>query len=310
MLYTKIRMDFKYAEKGRFYRVVLIKGNPDLLKLGIALGSSAGCEFEHYFIFAIEKKKICYVPAAMMDDDFGGTRALIKHNMDELPDEFEFVYDLGDDWAFECKRYKKKVEFDSDKDIVVIEGAGQGIWEDNIGTLYDYLDGKIDKDCDKEDGKKGIYKPWNVDIDKFSDFDLPLDLDKTNEFVNTLYPADCAVILQNENDFIKQNKIDLKDRPVKNPAKDMAMKAQDHFLEGVDKDIDAQLKGVPFVKKAYNDLKKIFEPGIARSVIQMVYLKVFMISFSTVTKFESSRYEKELKDTVQYLKTVEKGSFF
>ena len=35
MTYTKIRLDFNYEPKGRFYRVVLVKGNPDLFERGI-----------------------------------------------------------------------------------------------------------------------------------------------------------------------------------------------------------------------------------------------------------------------------------
>ena len=35
MEYTKIRLDFKYAEKGRFYRTVLVRSDLDLESIGI-----------------------------------------------------------------------------------------------------------------------------------------------------------------------------------------------------------------------------------------------------------------------------------
>ena len=47
-------------------------------------------------------------------------------------------------------------------------GAGVGIWEDNIGTLYTYLEGDISPDFNGEDEERGIYKPWNLSIDRNS----------------------------------------------------------------------------------------------------------------------------------------------
>ena len=51
MKYTKIRMDFNYPVKDMFYRADLIKGNPDLLRLGATLGETLGVEFTHDFHF-------------------------------------------------------------------------------------------------------------------------------------------------------------------------------------------------------------------------------------------------------------------
>lgn len=76
-----------------------------------------------------------------------------------------------------CKKYKRKVELDSKEDIIVLTGAGQGIWEDNIRSLYALFSGEISPLENHEDENKGIYFPWNFEIEKFGDFDMPLDLE-------------------------------------------------------------------------------------------------------------------------------------
>ena len=99
----------------------------------------------------------------------------------DLPERFIFEYDTGDGWDFECKIYKKEVikEIEDDEDIptgFVLDGKGMGIWEDNIYSLYAYLNNEIDKDYNQEDEERGIYKPWNFDINKYSEFDDPIDI--------------------------------------------------------------------------------------------------------------------------------------
>jgi len=97
-----------------------------------------------------------------------------------------FIYDTGDGWDFDCKIYKRIVvkTVDDEEEIptgFVLEAKGMGIWEDNIGSLYAYLEGEIDKDYNEEDEDRGIYKPWNFEIDKYSEFDDPIDIEELNE---------------------------------------------------------------------------------------------------------------------------------
>ena len=40
---------------------------------------------------------------------------------------------------------------------------------------------KMDKDYNKEDENRGIYEPWNFDIDKYSEFDDPIDIEELND---------------------------------------------------------------------------------------------------------------------------------
>ena len=181
MEYTKIRLDFKYAEKGRFYRTVLVRSDLDLKSIGTAFVYALGGTLEHCFLY--RSKGVSYFPYEWIEDFYNIENCLPyeEASLDDLSDTFSFEYDTGDGWDFVCKKYKRKVNLDSERVIIVLEGAGMGIWEDNIGTLYTYLEGEIDKDYDGEDEERGIYKPWNFDIDKYSEFDNPLDIEALNE---------------------------------------------------------------------------------------------------------------------------------
>lgn len=122
MTYTKIRLDFNYEPKGRFYRVVLVKGNPDLFERGIQLGMAVGASFEHGFLIVSTKRDDCYVIAPFMEDSRVEYKYLRNYHLDDLENTFRFKYDTGGGWDFVCKRYKRKIELDSDKEIILLEG--------------------------------------------------------------------------------------------------------------------------------------------------------------------------------------------
>lgn len=208
--YTKIRLDFKYGPKNRFYRTILVKGNPDLFKLCVSFATSLGATFEHCFLIRC-KDKIEYVMAAFMQEPIEGYRYLRKYHLSDLPDSFSFEYDTGDGWDFQCKKYKKEVENKSNTDLVLLEGQGQGIWEDNIVSLYALFNGEMSPDFDGEDEEKGIFKPWNFVISKYSDFDLPLNIEEINESLSDDFEANYQEMLLHEKDYIKQNKVCLED---------------------------------------------------------------------------------------------------
>ena len=161
MRYTKIKMEFKGYED-RFYRVVAIKGNPDLFKLCVYLLTAVGSTFEHCFL--INLSDASFVMAHFMEQPMHGYKHLMNYYLDDLVEQFQVEYDTGDGWYFNCEVLGKPIEINSSKDIILLEGKGQGIREDNIFTLWEYLDGKIDNDFDKEIPEEGIYKPWNCDI--------------------------------------------------------------------------------------------------------------------------------------------------
>lgn len=190
--YKKIRADFKYAEKGRFYRVFLVREDVSLPELGEFIVTIFGGTMEHFFLF--HEQGIDYVDESWLEecDEWVGYS---DKSLLDLGDKFEFDYDTGDGWDFDCKVYKTEVikEFEEEDEELwpfgfVLEGKGMGIWEDNISSLYAYLNGEIDKDFDGEDEELCVYKPWNFEITKYSEFDDPIDVDKLNNIAMYFIP--------------------------------------------------------------------------------------------------------------------------
>ncbi len=211
MVYTKIRIDLEDGPKNRFYRVVLVKGDPDLFELGTYFGLALGATFEHCFLFENLKRDKSYVMGSFLEDRiFDGDVYLRKYHLSELDDTFRYVYDTGDGWNFICKRYKTKVNVKSKQDIILVSGEGQGIWEDNIHSLWALFDGDIDPEDNIDYLDEGIVKPWNFEIEKYGDFDLPLDTEKMNEeLANARDKYD--ELLEQEIKYIESSSIDVWD---------------------------------------------------------------------------------------------------
>ena len=193
--YLKIRADFKYAKKGRFYRTFLVRDDIGLGELGELIVEIFGGTMEHFFMYRTKDKS--YIPSSWMEqwNTLGSTRnePFKDKTILDLPETFMFIYDTGDGWDFDCKIYKQIVtkNIDDEDDVptgFVLDAKGMGIWEDNIRSLYAYIDGEIDKDYSEEDEERGIYKPWNFDINKYSEFDDPVDIEELNDRAMYFYP--------------------------------------------------------------------------------------------------------------------------
>lgn len=92
-----------------------------------------------------------------MSDLMPGYKYLANYTLNDLGDTFCYEHDTGYGLDFACKKYKRKVDVDSKKDIIVLECAGLGIWEDNISSLYALFSGKISPLLDEEDANKREY---------------------------------------------------------------------------------------------------------------------------------------------------------
>ncbi len=178
MVYKKIKIGF-HNYNNRFNRTILVREDINLIELGCVICTSLRAEFEHYFLFI--RNDLYYTPDCFIESPLSyyiNEVPMKKYQLKDLGDEFTFLYDTGDNWEFDCKVYKKTVKIDEDyKFAYLLNGKGQGIWEDNIQTLTMYLDGEIDPNCNEENEDKGIYFPWNFIIDKYLDFDTSFDLD-------------------------------------------------------------------------------------------------------------------------------------
>ncbi|MCI5670595.1 MAG: hypothetical protein SOR23_06720 [Candidatus Enterosoma sp.] len=209
MTYTKIRMDF-YAQptKNRFYRVVLVKGDPDLFKLSVMLLTAVKSEFEHCFLLH-ENPKSSYVMAPFMEEPMYGYKYLGYYHLSDLPEKFTLEYDTGDGWEFNCTKYKETVDLNFRRDIIILEGAGYGILEDNIHTLYDYFNGKINPHSSECNEDEGYFLPFQFDT--YGDFDLPLNIRKENDDLQRLFKSNYRQILESEKDYIEDTGVCLDD---------------------------------------------------------------------------------------------------
>jgi len=185
MKYKEIKVSFKY-NKSRLYRVLEVKEDISLLQLGFVIVNAFGGTFEHYFLF--RDNKYNYVPRSFLEDfALDNDVPLVDYKMKDLPDKFEFDYDTGDGWDFivEVKDKELIKEEPEDDDLYVayiLKGKGQGIWEDNIRTLYAYFDGELEDD--KEDPENGFYFPWNFEIEKYSEFDNPINIEDIQDAIS------------------------------------------------------------------------------------------------------------------------------
>ncbi len=73
----------------------------------------------------------------------------------------------------------------------MIEGAGQGIWEDNKRSFLMHLRGEIDKDSKKKAKIGGTYLPFNFECKKYGDFDFPPGLVKLNKELGGKFVSAC-----------------------------------------------------------------------------------------------------------------------
>ena len=112
-----------------------------------------------------------------------------KYCVNDLNDRFSFIYDFDSHWIFDGE-VLEEVELEQKKEVILLDGKGQGIWEDRIKTLYAYFEGKLDPDSLDEDEENKFFKPWNKRLTKFGDFDTAFDLDYEKEMFFASYKCD------------------------------------------------------------------------------------------------------------------------
>lgn len=181
MKYVKIKVSFRYAPE-RLYRVLLVPENVNLLRLAQIIGESLHVEWDHLFQFRC--KDTCYILDVYDDFEMGMTfsddRSMMDHTIVALGQKAYFEYDFGDGWDFEVKIYKRLVNREEEREAILLEGKGQGIWEDSISALFSYFRGDFDEydNSSEEDEEMLNLLPWNFENEHFRDFDAPLNIEK------------------------------------------------------------------------------------------------------------------------------------
>ncbi|MDO4194489.1 MAG: hypothetical protein Q4D24_14450, partial [Erysipelotrichaceae bacterium] len=186
MQYTKIKASCTRA-KDRLNRTFLVRPDIDLETLGCVICTGFHAEYEHAFLFHVHKT--AYVPDSWLEDYLTDFLSMKGRTLSDLGPSFRFTYDTGDNWEFECKVYKRPVDYASDEIAVIIDGAGAGIWEDNAWSFERYLDGEIPPETYEDLEDIEWYMPWNLDLDQVGDFDM-FDLEDEQERFIDLLPLD------------------------------------------------------------------------------------------------------------------------
>ncbi len=208
MKYTRISIKFDEFED-RFNRTILVKENVDLFKFETFLAFILKSEFEHLYLIYTRNEE--YVTAPFMMDAIKRVKKYSgNYKLSDLPKNFEFVYDLGDYYSFNCKK-EGVVEIDSRKTFILESAKGQGIWEDNSYSLCAYLSGEIKPSKRTNDTQNGYFLPWNFDNKTFGDFDKEIDIEKENERISEDFPKVLAYIKKCEKEYIEKNNISLDD---------------------------------------------------------------------------------------------------
>ena len=290
MKYKKVRIDFKYCEKGRFFRTFLIKEDLNLVDLGCAFVTALEGVFEHNFVFYT--KDYTYNPRAFLEyDKFDNDLLMDDYNLSDLGDKFEFTYDTGDGWDFDCKVYTKTEEINSDEEVILIDGAGQGIWEDNIHSLSEYFDGRLNPDGNNtEPDENGCCLPWNMEIEKYSDFDN-YDLEEAKEFFYDMYVMERDKYKDDERRYFageseeEYDDEEDEDTVMENPHLQKAMLAA----------VDEQIVNLDYVRNTYDRLTRDYSELDAKKLIAGVLLAEIYYAEKEQRAFDEEHYKKELK---------------
>lgn len=196
MKYRELNVAMEGFQK-RLYRKMLIRDDLNLVYVGCILVSSFYGMFEHNFMFTDGKRS--YLPRAFEECDLPGEDFMENYRLSDLSDKFIFTYDTGENYRFTCKTKEFK-ELDNDELAILLDGKGQGIWEDNIGSLIAYFKNEIPADSNAEDPDNGYCLPWNFDNKTYGDFEnYNLELEK--EIFESSYFCDINDYLDNCHEY-------------------------------------------------------------------------------------------------------------
>lgn len=188
MLYRKIRVSH-LDDKTKLYRIFYVPEDIRLNDLASVIRETFRMEEGHLYEF--RKGKISYVMKT--DDPYGyhddyGDYDMSEHTIHDPGDQYRFIYDYGDHWEFEVRIFKLTKEIDSNFPVIVLEGKGQGIWEDNRWGYMQLLNGEMPKDLSEDDEENGFYMPWNLGLehaeDTFEEIDAEAETEYLSQFVS------------------------------------------------------------------------------------------------------------------------------
>lgn len=292
MEYFKVKLEFNHKEKDRFYRVLLVKKDLNLVNLGVGIVTAFNGTLEHNFLFTTKTRS--YVPRVFMEEGPMNNDVLMDdYTINDLSKEFSFEYDTGEGYEFKSKIYAKTYTLDSNEEILLIEGAGAGIFEDNISSLYAYLDGDIDKeDSTKELTDNGYVLPWNLNLEKFGDFDTMFNIAAEAIDFYDRYLFDLSEYKKGEAEYFGLEYVSDRDFYSKyEDNADMSIHVQSQLLDIV----DMQIESFDYVRETYVRLIEKHMFLDSKVLIATLLMDEIKRSFENNKVFDEKHYKEELK---------------
>lgn len=297
MNYKTIKMEYHY-KKDRFNRTIMVREDINLIELGCVMCTALRTEFEHNFLFRSNKKE--YLPDCFLQDyiDEKHEFPMKFYSLKDLGDKFVFTYDTGDNWTFDCKVLKKEKTVVGAEFGYLVDGKGQGIWEDNACSLLMYLDGEVDPNSNEEDEERGLYLPWNFEIEKYSDFDTVFNIAEEKEIFDATVDSNIDMYLDGMHEAGFELEVESRTQEVLDDMyvdKDFDINANMRLNTTIMKIVDEQIKTVDYVNKKYKELLKKYDDLTARNKIGEVLVGEIYDVMSSYNPSSNSNYKKKIE---------------
>lgn len=299
MNYKTIKMEFE-DDKNRFNRTIMVREDINLIELGCAMCTAIRAEFEHNFLFLKDKKE--FVPDCFMEVEWSNgiikQVPMKKYSLKDLGDKFKFWYDTGDDWLFNCKVYKEDKELVGREIAYLVDGKGQGVWEDNSYTLRRYLEGDIDSNTCEENEDEGIYFPWNFEIEKLSDFDTAFNIAEEKELFDGTLNSNIDLYLEGCHSYgyeleVESRTQEVLDNMYENQNEDGVVNMRLNTI--IMKVVDEQINTVDYVNKKYKELIKKYDDLTARNLIGQVLVEEIYNTMKENKPSDEKKYRKKIE---------------
>lgn len=270
MNYKRIKFELRGYEN-TLYRDFLIREDVNLLELGIILVDSVYGELNHLFCF---RNKTRTFVTENQDMTSPNTLYMSDYHLNDLGNNFTFIYDYGEDWIFDCNVEDKTYHKPGNDFVHILNGAGLAIFEDNRELFELYVGGELSLDEIDEE------MVWNTDIADFNNYDVECEDKRIRDmipFAIYSYIADCQnagyeLNIKNINldDYKSQEEIDEYldyENDEDNDDFDMIQMA---FLESA----NYLIENTEFGKEEYNRLIKNHEDLEVRAIFMKELLSL------------------------------------
>lgn len=185
MLYRKVRIS-GLDDKKRLYRVLYVPHHLNLSEFAQIIRETFRMNGGHLYEFRKGQLNWTERREEFQDWDDSPGMEMRDYGLLEPGNTYRFIYDYGDDWEFEIRIFKAEKEFDTDLPVIVLEGTGRGIWEDNHGGYWSLLNREMPEDLFEDDVAREFYLPWNLDLEKAGDTFDEIDPEAETDYLSAV----------------------------------------------------------------------------------------------------------------------------